>query len=225
MTVRKSFLTLSMSMLPAMLVMSCADAIKKGGPGSIEVGKHYTVTATDEWSIWELGKTAPHIPPLAFPNRWPSHSWTNEILEQSQVWTKKGFVLQQLGFINGIKTGEDIIRYAPKERNLLYKDEMSDTELTGLIAKILFLGTDDSNEISNVEVTSIGTNEARSFSVRHKNRFGYQHGLDYTTMVYAFRRQGRLDFIYFSAPSLTYFNTYWPQAEKIIRSVQFKSSP
>lgn len=209
----------------AALTTGCADAVRLAGPGTVDVGKDYRVVAADRWSVWELHRNAPPLLHVHQLNRWPRRYWTKEIARQSQVWTKHGYVLQQLGFINGIRAGEQIIIYARRDEELRYRSGMDADSLALLIGGLLFTGTDDGIQISPVVPSTIGGRKAAYFTVQHSPKAGYQAGLEYRTAVYALAGGERLDFIYFTAPVLLYYGRYWPEAEKVIKSVRFKANP
>ena len=195
------------------------ETIRKVGPGSLNVGKRFDVTTDTEWSVWELSNAPPPMGPLFYRNRWPIRSWPQEIQEQSQIWTRKGYILQELGFISGIKTDQEIHEGLEDSR---YRADMTAAEVATLVSKLLYFGRRDGFVLPTISHVPINGKEAIHFIAQSAQDAGFQHGLEYKTTVYAFPDKDRLDFVYFTAPAMLYYDKYWPEAERVIRSIRFK---
>jgi hypothetical protein len=145
----------------------------------------------------------------------PQRSWSRLVLDQSEVWTIDGPLLDELHLIHGLADGNALLPAGGEQRPPVYRQGMAPGEIMELVTDSLVAAGAVDVEPTGLRPVDFGTLPGFRFELRYLDAAGLaKQGFAVGTV-----RDDRLHLVLFTAAREHYFPLHRGTVERLIGSI------
>lgn len=164
----------------------------------------YSLVEPRRTAIGDLYTVEPQIP------------WSAKQSGKYEVWTVDGGSLEQVQFINGIADGETLFTGKEQYKKLVFKKNMSASEIMELVVDGLAADDGQKLETKNLKPVQFGSHPGFRFELS----FVTKESLESEGLVVGAVIKDKLYLIKYTGTRIHYFRKYKEHVERIIESIK-----